>query len=215
MFAVLIQFADMSGDHSGLAEDVVSGERLFVLEGVADFAAACRETACIGRLCCCCHPNASPLCIVCPCRGLARPLLSFFLTSTVHDADHSQEVATRQRHEKVSANTHRKQVSPAAVSSSRAKSSERSMQEAVTMPRLHQPAESQSAAHQTAVPDCRKRLASELPHSDKRQQSQQDAASPLSHSGCAQENPSGSVTADNASDRDSDTDDEPEVPHCD
>lgn len=78
------------------------------------------------------------------------------------------------------------------------------------MPRLHQPAESQSGAHQTAVPDCRKRVASDLPHSDKRQQSQQDAASPMSQSGCAQEDPSASVTADNASDRDSDTDDEPE-----
>ncbi|DBA96604.1 TPA: hypothetical protein ACH3X1_015466 [Trebouxia sp. C0004] len=84
------------------------------------------------------------------------------------------------------------------------------MQEAVTMPRLHQPAESQSAAHQTAVPDCRKRLASQLPHSDKRRQSQKDTASPMSLSGRAQEDPSGSVTADNASDRDSDTDDEPE-----
>ncbi len=200
----------MSGDHSRLTEDVVSGERLFVVEGVADFAAACRETvACTGRLCCCCHPNASPVCTDCPCRGP----LSFFLTSTVHDADHSQGVATKQRHGKVSANTHSKQVSPAAVSSSRAMSSDCSIQEAVTMPRLHQPAESQSAAHQTAVPDCRKRLASELPHSDKRRQSQQDAASPMSHSACAQEDPSGSVTADNASDRDSDTDDEPEVPH--
>ncbi len=143
----------------------------------------------------------------------ARPLLSFFLTSSVHDADHGQGVATKQRHEKVSANTHSKQVSPAAVSSSRAKSSECSMQEAVTMPRLHQPAESQSAAHQTAAPDSRKRLASELPHSDKRRQSHQVAALPMSHSVRAQEDPSGSVTADNASDRDSDTDDEPEVPH--
>ena len=177
---------------------------------MADIAAACRETvACTGRLCCCCHPNTSPLCTVCPCRGPARPLLSSFLTSTVHDADHSPGVATKQRH----ANTHSKQLSPAAVSSSRAKSSECSMQEAVTMPTLHQPAESQSAAHQTAEPDCRKRLASEIPHSDKRRQSQQDAASPMSPSACAQEDPSGSVTADNASDRDSDTDDEPEVPH--
>jgi len=87
------------------------------------------------------------------------------------------------------------------------------MQEAVTMPTLHQPAESQSAAHQTAEPDCRKRLASELAHSDKRRLSQPDAASPMSPSACAQEDPSGSVTADNASDPDSDTDDEPEVPH--
>ncbi len=212
MLAVLIQVADMSGDHSGLAEEVVSGERLFVVEGVADFAAACRDTAASSdRLCCCCHPNASPLCIVCPYRGPARPLLSFFLTGTVHNADHSQGDTTKQGHEKTSANTRRTQVSPAAVSSSRTKPTECSMQVAVTMPRLHQTAESQSAAHRTAVPDCRKRLASELPHSDKRWQSQQDAASPMSHSGCAQEDPSGSVTADNASDRDSDTDDEPEV----
>lgn len=204
----------MSGDHSGLTEDFVSGERLFVVEGVADTAAACRrKVACTGSLCCCCNPNASPLCTVCLCRGPATPLLSFFQTSTVHDADHSQGVATKQRHGKVSAKTHSKQVSPAAVSSSCAKSSECSMQEAVTTPRLHQPAESQSAAHQTAVPDSRKRLALELPHSDKHRQSQQDAASTRSHSACAQEDPSGSVTADNASDRDSDTDDEPEVPH--
>ena len=131
----------------------------------------------------------------------------------MHDADHSQGVATKQRHEEVSANSHSKQVSPAAFSSSHAKSSDCSMQEAVTMPRLYQPTESQSAPHQTAVPDCRKRLASELPHSDKRRQSQQDAALPMSHSARAQEDPSGSVTADNASDRDSDTDDEPEVPY--
>ncbi|DBA65810.1 TPA: hypothetical protein ACH3X2_002842 [Trebouxia sp. C0005] len=84
------------------------------------------------------------------------------------------------------------------------------MQEAHTMPRLHQPAESQSAAHQTAVPDRRQRPASEFSHSDKRRQSQQGAALPLSQSACAQDDPSGSVTADNASNRDSDTDDEPE-----
>jgi len=214
VLAVLRFFANMSGDHCGLTEDVVSGERLFVVEGVSDIAAACRENvACTGRLCCCCRPNASPLCTVCPNRGPARPLLSFFLTSTMHAADHSQGVATKQRHEKASAKTHSNQVSPAAISSSHAKSSECSMQQAVTMLRLHQPAESQSAAHQTAAPDSRKRLALELPHSDKRRQSQQNAASPMSHSACAQEDPSGSVTADNASDRDSDTDDEPEVPH--
>ena len=48
---MLMKFADMSSDHSGLAEHLVSGERLFVVEGVADFAAACRETvAYSGRL---------------------------------------------------------------------------------------------------------------------------------------------------------------------
>ena len=58
MLVVLRQFADMSGDHSGPTEDVVSGERLFVVEGVADFAAACHETvACTGRLCCCLPPK--------------------------------------------------------------------------------------------------------------------------------------------------------------
>lgn len=152
-----------------------------------------------------------------PCVGsTARSLLSLLVFITLYGADQGRVDKAKQRQDATPAykSSHGTSVSPTTVSKSPRPCIEQSTKAVPDFLKPHHHDGFESSADQPAHPEDRAQQAPESSQLLRRLQPRHDDACPMSHPACLEADSLKLVAADNASDRDSDTDDEPEVQRC-